>query len=251
VTIPKRFRALVTRPREDAENLAAALETRGVAALIEPLIEIRYLPAEGLDLNGVQAILCTSANGVRALARASDQRGLPLLAVGNATAACARAEGFEAVESAAGDAADLGRLAAARLHPDNGRLLHAAGAVAAGDLLGSLQAQGFIIERRVLYEAFAAAALSQAAVDSLRRGWITFALFFSPRTAATFVRLARDAGVAECCVRITALSLSKAVDDALGVTRWENRWMAERPSQQALLTALDHIIDSRREIGQE
>ena len=65
------LRALVTRPREEAESLTAALATRGVEALVEPLIEIHYQAPEALDLGGVQAILCTSANGVRALARAS------------------------------------------------------------------------------------------------------------------------------------------------------------------------------------
>ena len=38
-------------------------------------------------LDGVQAILATSANGVRALARRTPRRDLPLFAVGPQTAA--------------------------------------------------------------------------------------------------------------------------------------------------------------------
>ena len=121
------LRALVTRPREDAECLVAALATRGVEALVEPLMEIHYQVPDPLDLGGVQAILSTSANGVRALARASRERRVPLLAVGDATAARARAEGFDHVESAGGDARDLARLVAARLRPLDGPLLHVAG----------------------------------------------------------------------------------------------------------------------------
>src|SRR6266478_91268 len=93
------MRALVTRPREEAETLAAALASRGVEAIIQPLLEVYYRQAAPA-LAGVQAILCTSANGVRALARSSDERGLPLFAVGDATASRARAEGFTAVWSA-------------------------------------------------------------------------------------------------------------------------------------------------------
>lgn len=248
---PGGLRALVTRPREEAESVAAALALRGVTALIEPLIEIRYPPPGSLDLDGVQAILCTSTNGVRALALASGERRVSVLAVGNATAARARAEGFEAVDSAAGDAGDLARLAAARLRPQDGRLLHAAGDVVGGDLVGPLRAQGFTIDRCVLYEARAAAALSPAAIESVRAGTIAFALFFSPRTAAIFARLAAGAGVVECCAGIVALSLSKAVDDALGVVPWHDRRIAERPSQLALLEALDHILGGWHEAGQE
>jgi uroporphyrinogen-III synthase len=238
------LRALVTRPREDVESLTAALATRGVEALVEPLIEIHYRAPEALGVDGVQAILCTSANGVRALARASGERGVPLLAVGDATAARARAEGFGSVESAGGDVGDLARLAGAILRPENGPLLHVAGNVVAGDLVGLLGAQGFTVERRVLYEARAAAALSPAAVDSLRAGAIAFALFFSPRTAAIFVRLAGLATVVECCAKVTAVSIGGAADAALAGLPWRDRRIAERPNQPALLHALDQCARS-------
>ena len=149
----RRMQALVTRPHEDSQSLAAALALRDIGTVIEPMMEVHYCVAAALDLNAVQAILCTSANGARALARVTGERALPLIAVGETTASRARAEGFTSVASAGGAVADLVRLAAARLRPQNGRLLHVAGNVVAGDLVGILRAQGFVIERRVLYEA--------------------------------------------------------------------------------------------------
>src|SRR6266853_4751178 len=124
--IPPRhgMRALVTRPRAEAASLADALGERGIAAIIEPLLDIHYRAEPAPDLAGVQAVLCTSANGVRALARLTDERRVPLVAVGEASAARARDEGFCCVESAGGTVDDLIRLAAARLRPEAGRLLH-------------------------------------------------------------------------------------------------------------------------------
>ena len=243
------MRALVTRPLEESENLVAELAARGVETLVEPLIEIHYQMPGGVDLAGVQAVLCTSANGVRALARASGERGIPLLAVGDATAARARAEGFRRVESAGGDVGDLVRLAAVRLSPRDGTLLHVAGDVVAGDLLNLLPAQGFSAERRILYEARAVAALSPSAISGLRSGAIAFGLFFSPRTAAIFVRLVAAAGVAESCARVTALSISAAADAALAAVPWYDRRTALRPNQPALLDALDRVLDETRNNG--
>lgn len=245
------LRALVTRPREEAQGLIAALAVRAIEAVVEPLMEIHWQAAEAIDLSGIQAILCTSANGVRALARASGERSVPLLAVGDATAARARAEGFGSVESARGDVGDLVRLAETRLRPQTGPLLHVAGNVIAGDLAGLLRAQGFTVERRVLYEARAAAALSPATVDSLRAGAIAFALFFSPRTAEIFARLAGIAGVGECCARVTAVSISGAADASLAGLPWHDRRIAERPNQSALLDAFDQVLRRWREINQE
>lgn len=176
---------------------------------------------------------------------------MPLLTVGDATAARARAEGFDRVESAGGDIGDIARLAGARLRPQDGPVLHVAGNVIAGDLGALLRAQGFTVERRVLYEARAAATLSLAAVDSLRAGAVAFALFFSPRTAAIFARLADVAGVDECCARVTAVSISGAADAALAGLRWHDRRIAERPNQSAVLDALDQMLGRQRDIDQE
>lgn len=240
------MRALVTRPREEGESLAAALAARAVGAIIEPMMQVHFHPAPPPDLVGVQAVLCSSANGVRALARLTEERGLPLFAVGDATALRARAEGFLRVESAGGTVVDLARLAAQKLRPQNGPLLHIAGETVAGDLAGALRAEGFAIERQVLYEARPVDMLSDATVGALRAGVVDFALFFSPRTAAIFAGLAGKVAVAECCRRITALSISAAADAPLSELFWADRKIAETPSQAGLLALLDHVLAERR-----
>jgi uroporphyrinogen-III synthase len=225
--------------------LAAALVARGVNAVVEPMMQVRF-PAASADLARVQAILCTSANGVRALARVTDKRALPIFAVGDATASRARAEGFATVKSAGGTVPDLVRLAVGKLRPQDGRLLHISGNVVAGDLVGELREHGFAVDRIALYEAQPVAMLSEATVGALRAGSIDFAFFFSPRTAAIFIRLANAAAVAECCGKITALSISAAADAALAELAWLDRRIAETPNQPALLALLDHLLAERR-----
>src|SRR5262252_1145142 len=217
------MRTLVTRPREEAAELATALSLRGIDAVIEPLMDIHFRTEPPPDLTGAQAVLCTSANGVRALARLSRERDLPLFAVGDATAGRARAEGFTDVASAAGNADDLARLVRARLQPQGGRLLHVAGSIVAGDLAGELQADGFEIERLVLYEARPAMTLSATTVRALEAGLINFALFFSPRTAAIFVRLAEQANIAASLRHVVAISISAAADASLGDMQFRQR----------------------------
>jgi uroporphyrinogen-III synthase len=238
----------VTRPRTEAAELAEALAARGIEAIVEPLLDIRYRDVPAPDLAGVQAILCTSANGVRALARLTGERAMPLFAVGAASAARARDEGFTPVESADGTLAELVGLVQRRLDPAAGRLLHVAGSVVAGDLGGELRARGFAVDRAVLYEACPAAAFTTAAMQALAEGSVDFALFFSPRTAAIFARLAERAQIAAALAPVTALSLSAAVDAALGSLCFGRRHIAEQPDQGGLLTALDRLLAERRPI---
>jgi uroporphyrinogen-III synthase len=245
------MRILVTRPREDSERLAQRLEAKGHEVLIEPLFTIEPSLDAPLDLDRVQALLMTSANGVRAFALRSQRRDLRVFAVGEATAEAARAVGFEAVESAAGDVADLARLVRDRARPEGGALLHAAGSVVAGDLAGALEAAGFEVRRAVLYRAEPVPALSDAAMAALRDGRVDVVMFFSPRTARTFVSLARAAGVEAAAGHMAVLGLSPAVIDAAGEIAWAVREAAAEPNEAALLAAVDRLAalheDHKRE----
>jgi len=235
------MRILVTRPREESERLARQLEAKGHDVLVEPLFTIEQLPDAPLDLDGVQALLMTSANGVRAFARRSPRRDLRVLAVGDATADAARAFGFEVVDSAGGDVDDLARLVRERVRPEDGALLHSAGSVVAGDLAGALEAAGFQVRRTVLYRAEPVAALSDTTVAALRDGRVDVVMFFSPRTARTFVSLAKAAGVEAAASHMALLGLSPAIADAAGEIPWAVRETAEAPTEAALIAAVDRL----------
>src|SRR6202795_5254796 len=101
------MRVLVTRPEEDARRTAEKMAKFGHDALIAPLIEIRLLDGPEIPLDGVQAILATSGNGIRALARRNSRRDVRVFVVGTQTAIVARAEGYFEVADAAGDAKSL------------------------------------------------------------------------------------------------------------------------------------------------
>lgn len=235
---------LVTRPAEDAEPLVRSLAARGYHAILEPMLTMRWLDGPEPDLVGVQAILFTSANGVRAYARRTTRRGHPVYAVGDATADAARSAGFAHVESAGGDVYALAALVGARCVPEAGLLLHVAGTVVAGDLAGTLGAAGFTVRRDALYEAVAAASLGADSVRALSEGGVGGALFFSPRTARSFVRLLAEAGLDDHLRTVEALCLSPAVAEAARtldgsrVMPWKDVRAAARPEQEALLALL-------------
>ncbi len=232
-------RWLVTRPIADARSLAAALEARGHTAVVAPIMEIAPRDAPDVDLGGVQALLFTSQNGVRAFAAAESRRDLPALAVGRSTADAAQAAGFAQVDCAEGDSEALAALAASRLDPAGGALLHVAGKQVAGDLLGRLEGAGFHARRAVLYEARAVDRLPQAAADALKGRKVAGALIFSPRTAEVFARLVAAAGLSDSLRGLVALCLSTAVAERLGVGVWGAVHIAARPELPALLDLLD------------
>jgi len=226
---------LITRPIEDAEPLAAKLAERGIETIIQPLMTITDVEGADIELDNVQALLITSANGIRAFARLCPERNVDVCAVGDASAQAARDLGFGAVKSASGDVEALAALVQTDLDPQAGALLHIAGTHIAGNLSGLLEGAGFEVKRQVLYQGKAAEGLSPATIEALQSGALHGVLLFSPRTAALMVKLVTDADLAPACAKLNAYCLSPAVAEKAQTLSWAGVIVAPEPTGEALL----------------
>ncbi|MGE0597200.1 MAG: uroporphyrinogen-III synthase [Hyphomonadaceae bacterium] len=216
----------ITRALPGAERTAARVRAFGAAPILAPLISI-VACAYDTNVDGAQALLFTSASGVRAFPNARARTSMPVLTVGDATAQAAREAGFADVSSADGDARALAALAQARLDPAAGKLIHISGDHVAGDLSGALAAAGFRVERRIAYAARAALAPPPAFSQPL-----DLTLFHSPRAARIFVGLGAPgaAGMSAAC-------LSEAVAEEARKAPWRSVIVAPAPREDALLQA--------------
>ena len=229
------MRLLVTRPNEDADALAHALGQIGAVPVLAPVMTIEPQAGVSVDLGGVQALLFTSANGVRAFASQSPTRDLPVLAVGDATARAAAQAGFTNIESAGGDTDDLADLAARRLDAKAGALLHPAGRDVAGPLKQDLEARGFEVRRQTFYRAHFVRTLPEDARRAIVDHELDGVLFFSPRTAQSFVTLVAEAGLSGALGNLYAYCLSAAVAEVARGVQWKDVRIAAEPTQAALL----------------
>ncbi len=207
---------LVTRPEPDASVLAEQLRVLGHEVTVAPLMEIVTRDFV-VDLEGVQGVLFTSANGVRAYAErvGTPPAGLVAHAVGPACAEAARAAGWQQVSVADGDVHALTALVAAQVDPEAGRLVHVSGKAAAGDLAGALAAFGFSVSRIVGYEARTVDSLPDNVRGVLETGALDGVLLFSPRSAKIYADRVEKAGLSAKAGSVTAYCLSSAVADAL------------------------------------
>ena len=234
------MRFLITRPREDSERVASHLKELGFEADIEPLLSIRYLDPP-LPLSGVTALIFTSANGVRAFARLEKSRRWPVFAVGEQTRRMALESGFSEVRSAQGDVAALIHLIKTHILPKEKKLFHAAGTHGEGALQLQLEEKGYNIIRQALYEAEAVTEFSSNTQKMLSQGGYKGVLFFSPRTAAIFVKLCQKAGITNL-QKTDALALSQAIADKLASIRFARVKIAHEPNLPSLMAALNAII---------
>jgi len=231
------MRILVTRPRAQAEETARRLRAAGHSVQVAPMLEIAPIPGPPIALEGVQALLLTSANGAR--------HGLPrleggdrrVLCVGTRTAEAARAAGVEDVESAGGEAADLAAYIARRLRPADGALLHLCGRHRRANLKRALKEAGFTLREAPVYEARESTDLPEDARQALEEGDIDLIVFYSARSARRFLALADvglRAGLAGCAAAVMSPRVAGELD---GVFR--RVLVADTPDEPGMMRAVE------------
>ena len=231
---------LVLRPEPQASDMVAALATRGVPALAEPMLTIEPAtdPAGRIRAAdpGVEALILTSRQSVAILkgAQGLDRiTRLPVIAVGGGTAHDARAIGFTDVRSADGNADDLVDLVA---RTGFQRLVHAGGRDKAGDIAGRLAELGVAVAEVELYRAEPRQTLAPDVTAAFAEGRIDGLIVASKRSAQAFVDLMDAMGWTERLSRLGAAALSEAAAAPLG-GRVSELIVAEEPTGPALVEA--------------
>ena len=201
---------LILRPEPGASETAARARAIGLEPVVAPLFTVRGMAGPPVDPGRFDGVLLTSANGARHAP--AGLASLPCFAVGESTAAAARAAGFRDVRTGPRDGA-----AAAAMMAAEGveKALHLCGR----DHL-AIGSEGVAIERRVVY-----------AAEPLPRDRFegpAVAMIHSARAGARFAELAGDRSL----IAIAAISEAAAAAAGEG---WAAKAVASAPRDQALL----------------
>ncbi|MCX5494715.1 uroporphyrinogen-III synthase [Kaistia dalseonensis] len=231
------MKILVTRPEPDAARTAARLEALGHETAIASILVAEFLPPPA-GLVRPRTILLTSGNATRGVARwpeIADWADIPVLCVGEHTAALALEAGFSDVRSADGDVEDLTALVMAIRRPEDGPLLYLTTDARSGRLAEDLTAAGYPIEVVESYRMQPLAALPDSVVGDIRSGTLDGVLLYSQRTAAIFRALVDQHELAPfmSAVRLFAIS-----DKAASPFDFGRISVAAEPTEDSLLALL-------------
>ena len=208
---------IIVRPEPGASATAAQARAMGIDARTVPMFEVAPLAWTAPEPDLFDAIAMTSANAARLGGPGLDRlKGLPVHAVGAATAAAARAVGFTVIAIGEGGAAAMDL-------PKGRKLLHLAGR----DHVPIAGAATIPV-----YEARAIA--SPAGLDEPGESVIAV---HSPRAGRRLAELVTGRA------RFTIAAISSAAADACGAG-WKRVHAAPHPTDAALLALAARLCES-------
>lgn len=223
-------RVIVLRPEPGASKTVERAKARGLDAASIPLFVVEPVAWHLPERASFDAILLTSANAVRLGGeKLKELRGLPVHAVGNATADAAREAGFDIRSSGeAGVDRLLGSLEAEL------KLLHLCGE----DRTPLDEARQHITEVVVYRSRPLEPGPNIADVAG------SIVLVHSPRAGERLAELAEQQGVGRADVALVAISSAAGGAAKDG---WKSVNHAEQPTDDALLALAERLCDKRRQ----
>lgn len=220
---------VILRPQPGADATAERAHAAGFETVIAPLFEILPVEWAAPEPDAYAALVLTSANALRhggqALLR---YRNLPVHAVGETTAAMARAAGFTVVETGRGGIAGL----LPSLRKVEGRLLRLTGRAHV-----EVDDPTILMDDVAIYEA-RSLALSAEAVSALSHGAI--ALLHSGEAARHFGHECEGCGLSRADIGLAVFSEKIA---AAAGTGWRAVAVADSPDDDALLSAAQSLAN--------
>ena len=228
---------LLTRPEAEARTFALALESRFGAAVrpvVAPLMAPRFL-APDLPEGDFDAVVFTSAQGVKAARHLRLALPHQAFCVGRKTALAAEAAGFQAMSSERDADALVRMILAAR---PGERILYLRGVDTRGEVAERLNAAGVNTESAVVYRQ-EPQALGLAGTALLQRPGPVIVPLFSSRSAELF----RRAVPPEARASLFLAAMSQAVADSLGNLPRVALKIAPRPNAENMLDAVGNLLD--------
>ena len=211
----------ITRTQPAADVSAKAWADAGLTPVVLPLLAVTPVPNVTPPPDG-STLIFTSKNGVDHFSGCD----FPIICVGDATAAHARAAGFTDVVSVDGTSADVTKWVKQNL-PKTTQLTHVSGRHIRGTITEDLVAAGYNAARIIVYRSQKIFPTPPSQID--------YVALYSPLAAEGFAQISDDWD----CRDVTVLSISAATDAQLGGRFTGRRYFAARPNEGAMLALLN------------
>lgn len=224
------MKILITRPIEEALELATTIKNLNHDPVISPLFEIVFFDNIKEDsFANYDAIIITSRNALKAISNIKN-KNLQFLILGRKTTEIAKSLGFNNVKFSGINAEELKEYI-----QGYNKLLYLSGV----DVSNNFTSLKKTIDRQIVYNAKRLEKIPSEFFEFIKFGQKKMVLFFSKRSSRSFLELIQKNHLEPYCKNLIAISLSKKIADNIKNICYKS-YIAKEPT-------LDSMIESIKE----
>ena len=226
---------VITRPEEESFNLIERLKILGHHVTHLPVIKIKKLKTEKINLQNYNAVIFTSSNAIKFLSVDKFNSSIKCYCVGNLTEAMARTVGFTNTYSSDGSVDSLKEMIIRTLEPKSGRLLYLSGEFISKNLDVDLKKEGFSIERISNYTTLPVEQIDKSKLDFLKKKFPDVIFIYSSRSAENLLNLINKYSLLNLVTHSNLMCISEKVLLVLKEIHWKKMFIFSPGEEEFLL----------------
>ncbi len=203
---------LITRPKEQAQEIVYSFEQEGFNTFVEPLFYVKKIDQKNVTKKlKAYAIIITSANACDAVINFNFDKEIKIYAVGKKTAKKLIEKGYKNIifppEKTAASLKDL----IIKSQKETGKILYFRGSISSIDFKKELKKLGFDVEEIFAYSIIEVKHFSDEFLQFCQKNYFNYVLIFSQNSAKIFAKLARNHNLLEYFLGAQILCLSEKI----------------------------------------
>ena len=226
---------LLTRPLEDCTEMIIKFQSLGHKVSHLPLLSIKKIFYEEIDLSEFSGIIFTSSNAVRFLNSNSLDKKIKCFCVGNSTEKEARGHGFSNTIAAEGNVLNLKELILQNFDKTEGKLIYVSGENISVDLDNQLQNEGYDVKRLINYENVHNEKFDNDFINKLKLNMPDMVYVYSQNSASSFLKFIKFNQLESLWMSTNLMCIGEKTSAKLNEIKWKKIFLFNPGEEEFLL----------------
>ena len=226
---------LLTRPLEDCSEMIIKFQSLGHKVSHLPLLSIKKILHEKIDLSEFRGIVFTSSNAVRFLDLNKLDKKIKCFCVGNSTEKEARGHGFSNTIAAEGNVLNLKELILQNFDKTEGKLIYVSGENISVDLDNQLQNEGYDVKRLINYETVHNEKFDNNFINKLKLNMPDIVYVYSQNSASSFLKFIKFNQLESLWMSTNLMCIGEKTSAKLNEIKWKKIFLFNPGEEEFLL----------------
>ena len=226
---------LLTRPLEDCSEMIIKFQSLGHKVSHLPLLSIKKILHEKIDLSEFRGVVFTSSNAVRFLDLNRLDKKIKCFCVGNSTEKEARGHGFSNTIAAEGNVLNLKELILQNFNKTEGKLIYVSGENISVDLDKQLQNEGYDVKRLINYETVHNEKFDNDFINKLKLNMPDMVYVYSQNSASSFLKFIKFNQLESLWMSTNLMCIGEKTSAKLNEIKWKKIFLFNPGEEEFLL----------------
>ena len=226
---------LLTRPLQDCSEMIIKFQSLGHKVSHLPLLSIKRILHEEIDLSKFKGIIFTSSNAVRFLNLNGLNKNIKCFCVVNATEQEARGHGFSNTIAAEGNVLNLKELILQNFDKTEGKLIYVSGENISVDLDNQLQNEGYEVKRLINYETIHNEKFDNDFINKLKLDMPDMVYVYSQNSASSLLKFIKFNQLESLWMNTNLMCIGEKTSAKLNEIKWKKIFLFNPGEEEFLL----------------